>query len=221
MIVRLEEYDCRLEGLYIIYGVGLSSNIYVYGGKNFLMVDAGAGDEANRVSPKIKAIGLDLSNIAAVFLTHSHLDHAGGLREIVEEADPLIYVHVKDVKPVLRIFPRSVNLIGLKGSETIKLEGKPISIIHTPGHTAGSICLYIKQDIKALFSGDTVFSEGFFGRVDLPTGSVKDMFKSLMKLSSLDIEFLFPGHGKPALSSGLEHVKKALIGCSQMLNYRF
>jgi len=66
-------------------------------------------------------------------------------------------------------------------------------IIHTPGHTPGSICLYDEKR-KDLFSGDTVFPFGSFGRYDFPEGDGMQLKQSIQKLVKLDIENLYPGH---------------------------
>ncbi len=68
-------------------------------------------------------------------------------------------------------------------------------IIHTPGHSPGSFCLYW-PDRKALFTGDVVFNQGV-GRTDLPGGDGQALKESILRLSHLDVEYLLPGHGEP------------------------
>lgn len=77
----------------------------------------------------------------------------------------------------------------------IDLGDSTLRVIHTPGHTPGSICLYEAQS-KSLFSGDTVFPYGSVGRTDLPGGSSRDLIRSISRLVKLDVSVLYPGHGR-------------------------
>jgi len=69
-----------------------------------------------------------------------------------------------------------------------------LKVIHTPGHTSGSMCL-LEEEKKYLFSGDTVF-KGSVGRYDLPSGNLEELKKSLIKLCEIKINEVFPGHGE-------------------------
>jgi len=82
-------------------------------------------------------------------------------------------------------------------------------VIHTPGHSPGSICLY-EPGKKWLFSGDTVFAYGSFGRVDLPGGSARELIKSLEMLSRLDVENLYPGHEEVVEGDAKLHIARSL-----------
>ncbi len=81
----------------------------------------------------------------------------------------------------------------LKNNDEILVGDNKYNIIHTPGHTPASICLYSKKD-KTLFSGDTIFSHGSFGRYDLPGGNLQQLKESIKKISKLDVENIYPGH---------------------------
>ena len=81
-------------------------------------------------------------------------------------------------------------------------------VIHTPGHTKGSICLV---NDKSIVSGDTLFSGGNFGRIDLPTGDRMDMKRSIQRIADLDIVQIFPGHGPYAISAVSEQISLALM----------
>jgi glyoxylase-like metal-dependent hydrolase (beta-lactamase superfamily II) len=83
-----------------------------------------------------------------------------------------------------------------------------LRVIHTPGHTPGSICLYAESE-RGLISGDTVFTDGAFGRYDFIGGSRTDLGQSLERLSRLDVEGLYPGHGEPVNSGGGRHIAAA------------
>ena len=95
--------------------------------------------------------------------------------------------------------------------DTILHDGDRIGslrVIHTPGHTPGGICLY-DPEAKLLFSGDTVFTGGSFGRYDFPGGDRKALGASIERLAALDVEGLYPGHGEPALRGGGRHIAAA------------
>ncbi len=78
-----------------------------------------------------------------------------------------------------------------------------------PGHTPGCICLYSEKD-RLLFSGDTVFADGCFGRYDFPGGSRADLTRSLERLSALGVDGLFAGHGQPTEENGSRCIASAL-----------
>jgi glyoxylase-like metal-dependent hydrolase (beta-lactamase superfamily II) len=84
-----------------------------------------------------------------------------------------------------------------------------LELIHSPGHTIGSIVLYDRAT-KSLFSGDTVFANGGVGRWDLETGNLGQLRESITKIEELGLENLYPGHG-PAIEGGAsEHVRMSL-----------
>ena len=95
--------------------------------------------------------------------------------------------------------------IVLKEGDTIG----DFTVIHTPGHTPGCICLFCEKE-QLLFSGDTVFTDGAFGRYDFPGGSRAELQRSLERLALLDVEGLFPGHGSPVEEGGRQHIAAAL-----------
>lgn len=141
-------------------------------------------------------------NVLGILLTHAHVDHT----YLIGKYNCPIYLHEKEVE-ILRYsnlslydsfsldMPFSVKNLDikkLKDNDEIMLNDKVIKVIHTPGHTKGSVCyLYDNK----LFSGDTLFKESC-GRCDLPTGSETDMARSLIKLiDNLDDSVkVYPGH---------------------------
>ena len=102
--------------------------------------------------------------------------------------------------------PRIKPDILLKGGERLNLGDFSLQVIHTPGHTPGSICLY--QDV-ILFSGDTIFAGGNIGRTDLG-GDNKDLVSSIKKLTRLNVEIVYPGHGESIGKNAKEEILSSL-----------
>jgi len=93
----------------------------------------------------------------------------------------------------------------LKGGEILG----GFEVIHTPGHTPGGICLYDPVS-KILFSGDTVFQDGSFGRTDLYGGNTKKLIDSIKKLTQLDVSIMYPGHGDAVAEDANDQIKMSL-----------
>lgn len=139
-----------------------------------------------------------------IILTHCHADHTAGLKNIKNYYPNIkIIIHEYDNHGLT---DDSINMcsylaidsnfvpadIVVKDGDEVKLGEITAKIIHTPGHTAGSISVLIED---ALFSGDTIF-RGTYGRTDLPTGNEFDMQKSLKKILELNENIIiYPGHG--------------------------
>ena len=193
-------------------GEGLCSNIYVIGKEEAVVVDTGVGNYANPVWPQLEEIGVTPDRLKGVVLTHAHHDHAMGAFIILERADPKVFVHERDAAHIATRFGGS--LVAVEEGDLIQTELGPVRVIWTPGHTGGSICLY-DEGSKILFSGDTVFPEGSFGRFDGESGSIRDLIESLRKLSELEVEIMLPGHGPPVLENAGEHIKRSYSNASQ------
>ena len=142
-----------------------------------------------------------------ILLTHCHGDHIGGVSKIKEKYGGKVLVHTKDAVGLKDV---NINLSTHIGLEPIILQedarlndgdllhvgNLEFQVIHTPGHTCGSISLYCEQE-KMLFSGDTLF-RGSWGRIALPTSSFEDIISSITnKLIKLPTDtIVYPGHRK-------------------------
>ncbi len=170
------------------------------------VIDPGL-ESYEHVQASVKEHQLTLSR---VLLTHSHWDH------IVEAAtfnkEIPVYVHPLDASNVLQPGSDGLSLpLPIKGCTSILdlEEGKKYSlgnltftVIHTPGHSKGSVCLYFESE-KTLFSGDTLF-QGTYGKITLPTSQPELMGPSLKRLALLPPStIVYPGHG-PATQIGHE-----------------
>jgi hydroxyacylglutathione hydrolase len=134
--------------------------------------------------------------------THGHWDHIGDNAAVAEHTGAQVAVHpldayrLTDPQPLYAPFdiPPSVPAVELQEGGEIRFGEIRLQVLHTPGHTEGSVCLY-DADYGSLFSGDTLFA-GSWGRTDLPGGDEAAMVASLARLSGLEDQIrVFPGHG--------------------------
>ena len=127
-----------------------------------------------------------------VLLTHGHYDHVGGVAALRDRyADIPVYVHEADthLTPQLSMGLQWTHHYG--EGDTLTMDGITFHVLHTPGHTPGSVCL---QAEDALLTGDTLFA-GSCGRTDFPGGSWSRMMDSLTRLANLNGDFrVLPGH---------------------------
>ena len=132
--------------------------------------------------------------VSAILLTHGHFDHVGAVRTIFEETDCDIYLCPEDcAMPEQMTAGPLCYSNSYQDGDVLQLAGLTIRVLHTPGHTPGSVCLLCED---ALFSGDTLFS-GSCGRTDLPGGNWNTLSQSLAKLRALEGDYtVYPGHGE-------------------------
>ena len=160
-----------------------------------LVIDPGAEAERIRAAAGER-------RIAAILLTHGHFDHIGAVGDLMEEGTRLL-IHPLDA-PMLSDPERNAGW-GLlrrritappatdpvREGDRLTLAGITLEVLHTPGHTPGSVCYAAERD---LFTGDTLFHHGW-GRTDLPGGSEREMLRSLRRLLPLSREYVIhPGH---------------------------
>jgi glyoxylase-like metal-dependent hydrolase (beta-lactamase superfamily II) len=201
----LGKHDPSLNGIYFIEGVGLCSNIYVFAEDNGIsLVDTGSGMVPNTVGAQLEQLGLKIERVVRVVMTHGHTDHIGGLVEICEHSSPEILVHENDADDLKSLGITSIDC--LKDGDVVRLGRRDLRVLHTPGHTEGSVCLH---DNVLILTGDTAFPGGYFGRTDLPSGDWKKLVDSLDRLSRLDVRVMLPGHGEPLLSDASSHLRLA------------
>lgn len=198
---NLEIYMLQIE----IENTGHITNTYILKDKatNKLLVIDPAYD-GEQIKKELEQIGGKLETIV---ITHSHADHIAGLAKLIENTEIKVYIHKLDeqglydatineeevVKTKVEA-PQKENIQTVQDKEKIQIGNTLLEIMHTPGHTKGSIVLYNKQE-NILFSGDTIF-ESSYGRTDLVASTPESMKDTLDKIfDTFENIQVFAGHG--------------------------
>lgn len=145
------------------------------------------GYEPEKITKFLQEKGLQLE---AILLTHGHFDHVGGVKALAK--DGKVYLHELE-----HTMPQALTAGPLYATDTyptqLQIAGMDFTVLHTPGHTPGSVCLICED---AMFSGDTLFA-GSCGRTDLPGGDWATIQTSLHRLADLPGDYrIFPGHAE-------------------------
>ncbi|MEI9479559.1 MAG: MBL fold metallo-hydrolase [Deltaproteobacteria bacterium] len=214
------------EGVYFIHGQDEmipDSHTYVIGdpaSKDLSLIDPGLTGKGKYKIQSLQKMGIELSSIKRIILTHTHFDHMGCLSEIQKQIPGAeLWIHVLEAEPLEEGDERTVygmdmfrgmcqTQYGLKpgaftfqvqrklqGGETLDLGGMAWEIIHIPGHSMGSIALYNKTE-KILIPGDVIYSDYAIGRFDLHGADASELKKSLLRLAELKVDVLLPGHNE-------------------------
>jgi hydroxyacylglutathione hydrolase len=169
------------------------------------------GDEVSRIHRRLTALGLKLKQI---LVTHAHIDHVGGALKLKSLTGAPIFLNENDLT-LLNMMAAQATWLGLQTPDTappdepliegqhVGLENYPARVLHTPGHTQGSVCLHFAP-LKMVIAGDTLFA-GSIGRTDLPGGNFDQIIDSIQTrlLTLPDETRVIPGHG-PATTIGTE-----------------
>jgi len=161
------------------------------------------GDDIEDVLAVIQRHGLTVKQIV---ITHAHIDHIGGAAKLRRVTGAPVLLNVND-QALLKMLDVQAQWLGMRPPEETVIDSSLTSgdrvragslvadVLHTPGHTEGSVCLYFAAE-KKLIAGDTLFA-GSIGRTDLPGGSYKKLMESLRGpvLSLPDETIVVPGHG--------------------------
>ena len=128
--------------------------------------------------------------IKYIINTHCHEDHVNGNAKMKELTGALVAIHEDEAKYLRHFFPPEAD-VKLRDKEIINLGNVNVTVMHTPGHSPGSICLMAED---RLFTGDTLFV-GSCGRIDLPGGDGSEFKKTMQRLRNLDDSIvIYPGH---------------------------
>jgi hydroxyacylglutathione hydrolase len=169
------------------------------------------GDEIARIHQRLTELKLKLKQI---LITHAHIDHVGGALKLKRLTGAPILLNESDLT-LLKMMEMQAAWLGVHAPETappdetlsegmvVGLDRFPAQVLHTPGHTQGSVCLHFAP-LKLVIAGDTLFA-GSIGRTDLPGGDFDQIIESLHSrlLTLPDETKVLPGHG-PATTIGEE-----------------
>jgi glyoxylase-like metal-dependent hydrolase (beta-lactamase superfamily II) len=188
-------------------------NTYLIDGRAPLLIDPGHSAFIENIAGRMEESGFNLPRLALAVCTHGHPDHAEGAEVLAEIPVPVAIHETEEpcLKDMARLFYTSQGQTApeprfdfLLREGDLMVGDNTFEVLHTPGHTPGSICLYWPAE-KALFTGDLLFEEGV-GRTDFPGGDALALKESVRRVQSLDIEWILPGHGE--IIQGREAVRE-------------
>jgi len=195
-----------------------SSNVYLIVSERLTVVDTGMPHNARKIIDYVKYLGREPVDIDLVILTHWHIDHSGSAAKLKRMSGARVAIHRDDAPYIagkrkfemstffaslsLRILARLSGFryvvpdVLLKGGDKLDIAGG-LEVLHIPGHTPGSICLY--QPGRLLFSGDALRDRQEGGLPDLSDcfPHREEMAEEVKKTFKLDFKVLLPGHGNP------------------------
>ncbi len=170
-----------------------TGNVWKISGSETVLVDVGTGEVWKRIR--------NLDSVDKVVVTHSHHDHVDNLPKVVDRFEAEVHAFEPENLPV--------EAEELKDGDEIELSGVAFEIYHTPGHRDDSICLYSPEK-GILFTGDLIFPDAGFGRTDLEQGNRDLLIESIEKITKLDVESFYPGHGDAVTKNASEWIEKSL-----------
>jgi glyoxylase-like metal-dependent hydrolase (beta-lactamase superfamily II) len=215
-----------LEGVHQVDGV--NANVYVLkNGDELTVVDAGMPWNAGKILNYVRKLGEQPSSVSTILLTHCHMDHVGSANELRKATNAKVAIHAEDADFLAGkwALPRPKGVAGslfraaslffrvttFQPDITLK-EGDIVAglkVIHTPGHTPGSISL-IEPKRELIFVGDTLrYSEGkISGPPERFTLDADQTKLSIKKISELEFDTMLSGHGEPLKPKASERVKE-------------
>lgn len=195
------------ENIFLLDGAGIDSNVYVI---NNVMIDTGSGMYLEETLDQMKKYDIPKKQVKKIILTHEHFDHTGAAKKMKKKLNAKLVAYEKakinDKTSLASEFETEFDTPEIdervEEGDIINAGDFKFEVLHTPGHSPGSIVLWDK-DKKLLVSGDLIFLDGF-GRFDLLGGNEEKIKKSLQRIKKLgQINALLPGHGTPQTKNNI------------------
>jgi len=190
--------------VYAIGGSELSHpndcSVYLIAGSELVLIDCGAGESFHTLVNNIRSLGFEVDHLAAVIATHAHIDHIGALQRLRKELGAQVIAHELEAKAIetgvgtgaefygVDYQPCEVDIRLSRPEETLKYGGHDLKAIHIPGHTPGSIAIYVDMEKRVLFGQD------IHGPYFLPGANIAQAKISLQRLIDLEADILCEGH---------------------------
>lgn len=197
-----------IKDIFIVGGPDITDGrdgcIYLLNFDELILIDTGAGWSVDDIIKNIELFGFDCKSLSKIILTHCHIDHIGGVPKIKKRFGSKIYIHELDAPPLengdpvltaatwyqTSFPPTSVDVKFKLPQEVLVMGEQKIICLHTPGHTPGSICIYLDRDGKRV-----LFAQDLHGPLLEEFGSnLGDWDRSTKKLLDLDADILCEGH---------------------------
>ena len=190
----------------------LDANTYVIKDEITVLIDPGLENYLGRRLEEMREDGIDPKDVDLITITHLHPDHCDATASLKEVSGAKVALHPLQVEYLNIIAEETSRFLGVGTAKKFEVDlvfessigNTGLKILHTPGHSPESICLYA-ADKKILICGDLVFEKGI-GRTDLPLGNNEELKNSINVVSTLDTELLLPGHG--AVIEGKSNVRR-------------
>jgi len=195
-------------GIYLVGSSDMTDTkdccVYLLNLGELVLIDAGAGSSAGAIVRNIESLGFDAALVSTIVLTHCHIDHVGGAAAIKDRTGARIIMHELDAVPVengdqrmtaahwygVRFQPLPVDLTFSGHSETLSVGGRNLVLLHTPGHTPGSLSVYCDTDGKRVLFGQDIHGPFLadFG------ANMSHWQRSMEELLALNADILCEGH---------------------------
>ena len=217
-------------GIHQVPGLRWSNAYLLVEEERLTLVDAGLPGDGNKIVAYITRIGRSPSELERLIVTHSHPDHTGALKKLAQNTGATVMAHKADTKRSSGTESRWLHYPGqppsfgwdvpflhripahefIEDGQHLPVLGG-LRVIHTPGHTPGSVCPYLEEQ-KVLFTGDTLIADGYCFRrpVPFPGTSFRDYWASVDRLAMLPFEAACVGHGTPLRQGGTAALQEML-----------
>jgi glyoxylase-like metal-dependent hydrolase (beta-lactamase superfamily II) len=193
-----------IPNVHLVPGV-TGGNVYLLVGTTLTLVDTGLPDNADAILTYVDGLGLAAAGLTRMVITHYHHDHVGSVSDIKQRTSSVVLAHPGDV-PLISAQAVAVD-VTLQDGDRIDLLGGA-TVVHVPGHTPGSIALYLPSE-RLLICGDTINHSG--QRLAPPpaqyTADMKGAIASIRRMADLEFDVLCVGHGAPVVSGAGDQVR--------------